>query len=204
MTDHARVVLIGGPPGAGKTTLARALATRLGYAHLTVDDLLVGVRALTTPQSHPPLHLMPDGHLAYFTDSSPEALVADAIALEEASWPAVQRVITSHVRSAVPIVIDWWLLSPRRMAALDERDVAALWLRIDPDALWDRERSNTDWMAGSHDPSRMLENFMHRSLWRNDHDATEAAAVGFPVLHLDGTEPTDALVDQVLDTFARR
>ena len=40
---HERVdhlyVLVGGWPGSGKTTLARALATRLGLAYLSKDDL---------------------------------------------------------------------------------------------------------------------------------------------------------------------
>ena len=35
-----RVLLIGGPPGAGKTTLARSVAGRLGFLSTTVDDLV--------------------------------------------------------------------------------------------------------------------------------------------------------------------
>lgn len=194
------MILIGGPPGAGKSTLGRALAARLGYGSLTADDLLVTARALTTPESHPEFHWGDgQGHVHYFTEGPKQTLVSDAERREEAMWPVLERVISSHLGSGAPVVIDWWLLRPATVAGLVDERVRSFWLHIDPGALWDRERSNTGWMDGSADPTRMLDNFMHRSLWRNDLVAGEAEELDLPILYLSGGEPVGALADRVLD-----
>jgi adenylate kinase family enzyme len=52
------VIVIGGAPFSGKTTLAKRLAAQRGYALVAIDDLGTAVRAVTTPLSHPALHPM--------------------------------------------------------------------------------------------------------------------------------------------------
>jgi 2-phosphoglycerate kinase len=55
---ESNVIVIGGTPFAGKTTLAKRLAAQRGYALVAIDDLGTAVRAVTTAQSHPALHPM--------------------------------------------------------------------------------------------------------------------------------------------------
>jgi adenylate kinase family enzyme len=88
------VLLIGGAPGAGKTTLGRALAARLDATSLTADDLLTAAKAVTTPNSHPGLHVMTAvNSIEYFTTTSVDQLTADATVQHEATWPAIEKVI---------------------------------------------------------------------------------------------------------------
>lgn len=43
------MILIGGPPMIGKTTIARRLPVRLDYGTMSTDDLGQFIRAVTTP-----------------------------------------------------------------------------------------------------------------------------------------------------------
>ncbi len=198
------VVLIGGPPGVGKTTLGRALAARLGFGSLPGDALYVAAKTLTDESTHPALHeASKKGHLRYFTDGPPEKLVADAIALEDAMWPVFQAVIASHRVTGHGVVIDWWLLSPDAASKVEDGTVASLWLTIDDADLEARERSNLGWMEGSSDPDRMLSNFMYRSFWRNRLVTSQAEERGLPVLRVGASESVSDLVDRALTVLGR-
>ena len=185
-------IIIGGPGGAGKTTLSRAIGRSLDRKSLTLDDLVIAARAITTPDTHPPLHSGRDGHLRYFTETPPQQLIANASELALTVWQMAERVIRHHRASKTPLVMDHWLFEPELIAALDPA-AAVLWLHIDPAALERRERA-TDFTVGSTDPEAMHRNFMARSLWRNEYLAAEAEEYGQPVLRLTGKElPGDVL-----------
>lgn len=200
-----QVLLIGGPPGAGKTTLGTALANRLGITSLSVDDLVVAAKAVTTPDTHPGLWALARAPVhEYFTDSSVERLVADATQRHEATWPMVEAVIRKHASTGgTPIVIDGWHLRPSQVAALSLDNVWSGWLAPAPEVLEQRERA-FGFHAGSADPERMLANFLARSHWHNRLIAEQATGFGMALLRQPGNVSVDDLCDRILDDLGPR
>lgn len=199
--DHPKVILIGGAPGAGKTTLGRNLAIKLGITSLTVDDLMTAAKAVTTPDSHPGLHVMSRMHwVDYFTMTAVDQLIDDANIQHEATWPAVEKVIRYHAASwGSPIVIDGWALRPERVAQLDLENVKTFWLVTEPAVLEERESTNVDFIRDSPDPPRMLRNFLARSLWYNEMIKEQATELGQNLLYQSGETSVDELCNLVLD-----
>jgi len=195
-----RVFLIGGAPGAGKSTLGTALAARLGIGSLTIDDLVTAVQAVTTPETHPGLHLMwKTSHLDYFTHSSTDKLKADAVRQHEATWPFIERVIRKHALEGAPIVIDGWHLWPGRVSQLQLENVWAGWIIVAPSVLEGRERKNVEWLQGSSDPERMFGNFMSRSLWFNSLMEEQANELQMNILSQHGKTSVDELCEMILE-----
>ena len=194
-----KVFLIGGAPGAGKTTLGSALAARLGITSLSIDDLKTAAQAITTPETHPKLHVMRKvPSLEYFTNSSVEQLKADATLQHEAVWPMVEQVVRKHARSGSPIVIDGWYLRPNWVAQLNLKNVWSGWIVVSAKVLQEREK-NVAWYRESTDPERMLENFLARSLWYNDLIKEQATQHQMTILPQPGNKSVDQLCNMILE-----
>lgn len=197
---HNKVFLIGGAPGAGKTTLGCALAVKLGVTSLTIDDLVTAAIAITTPETHSGLHVMRTvPHIEYYTNSSLEQLKADATARHEATFPMVERVIRKYVALGKGIVIDGWHLRPGWVAKLALDYVSAHWIVIDHHVLEEREKQNVDFFQESPNPDKMFQNFLGRSLWYNNLIKEEATELGMNVLYQNGALSVDDLCQQILE-----
>lgn len=192
-------VVIGGSPGAGKTTLARALARSLDADWISGDDLVTAVRSATTPDTHPALHtIRVVGHTEYFTTRSRDQIERDALALFDATAPIVHGVLQIRHHGSRSTVIDSWATTPRHVGDLGMPAITPVWIEIDPTALRAREEANPEFFGRSQDPARMLETFMHRSLWHQARILEQASELGHLIIRQPGKRPTEALVDEVL------
>ena len=104
------VTLVCGASGVGKSTVTAALAARYATPAAYADDVVTGLRAMTTAEQEPALH---------FWDTHPEAWswpperIADLhLAVCEAVRPGLRAVIADHVESAAPVVFEGDYLLP--------------------------------------------------------------------------------------------
>jgi 2-phosphoglycerate kinase len=196
---YPQLIIVGGAPGVGKTTLGTALAQRLGYSSFSMDDLYVASKAVTTPASHPALHCMRKRPSAdYFTFTDPDQLIADAEAQHASLLPAIESVIRYRVANGPPAVIDGWFVTPVDIETLNLQVVRGIWIVAPKEVLIARERAFTKFYAPSPDPDRMLRNFIARSMWHNLRVMEQAAKLRVPVLEQDGTHSPQALCDTAL------
>lgn len=194
-----KVYLIGGAPGAGKSTLGLALGARLGIASLTVDDFMRAAQAITTPETHPGLHVMRRvPSIEYFTDSSVDQLKSDATAQHEATWPLVERVVRLHARGESALVINGWHIRPRMVAQLELDNVWSGWIVPSDSVLEEREIKSAEWVRKSSNPERMHQNLLARSLWYNDLIRQQATELGMNILPQTGETTVDELCQMVL------
>ena len=96
--------------------VAQELGRRLGVSVLLVDDLRIAAQALTTPTSHPDLHVFASDRSVH--QMGPEAAVAGFLAVAGAMAPAVLTVVAHHlvVEGAGPVIIEGDGLLPATIA----------------------------------------------------------------------------------------
>jgi len=176
------VLLLGGPSGVGKTTIAAALGRRLGWQWLMVDDLRLalmrsGVAVSDTPEVKP--------------FDAPGSLLAIA----EAVAPAIEVVIENHVDQRYPVVIEGDGILPSlferesvrvravgiRAVFLYEPDEAALLANLET-------RGADAWRAD-------LRAYARRSVAFGEWLGREAARRGLPTVT---ARPWDTLIDRIL------
>src|SRR5262249_41728919 len=116
---HARdVLLIGGPPTAGKTTLARALSARLGVPWLATDQIRRLMRTATQREHNLDLFGPPiDSAEQRFTAHSSDALVDLAFRESRAVWPGVKRFVEFDHLWTAGFIIEGMNILPELAAA---------------------------------------------------------------------------------------
>jgi 2-phosphoglycerate kinase len=199
MRAASEVIVMGGAPFAGKTTLAKRLAAPRGYALVAIDDLGTALRALTTPQSHPDLHPMAGwDYRAYYIAHPPPTLIEHSRREHEALWPAIAAVIHAHLQWAGPVILEGWQLDPERVRAVTHPQLRACWLLMDDTVLEARLRTDTAFYQGCTDVERLIRHYLARSRWVNDRVRQAAGHEAGAVVQVGPDDTVDAVVTRTV------
>jgi 2-phosphoglycerate kinase len=193
MTE-SEVLIMGGAPFSGKTTLAKRLAAQRGYGLVAIDDVGTAVRAVTTPRSHPALHPMAGwDYRAYYLAHPPVTLIHHSRQEHDALWPAIAAVIHAHLQWAGPVILEGWQLDPDRVASLTHPQLRACWLLVDDAVLEARLRADMAFYQGASDVERLIQHYLARSRWANARVRRAAGHAASMVIHVGPEETVDAL-----------
>lgn len=160
-----QVLLLGGPSGAGKTSVSYRLAHHYGVGITEVDDFQVLLERMTTPEQQPAIHF-------WGTHPAPETLAAEEVmaqglAIGAAMAPGLEAVIANHLESDAPVVLEGDFILPALAAQAsfagelnggrvrgvflveeDEQQLIANYMRREPQRGPQATRARVSWLYG--------------------------------------------------------
>ncbi len=195
--QQPRVVLIGGTSHAGKSSLARELAERLGYEPRSTDKL-ARHPGRPWPQGETPI----PAHVAlHYSTRAPEALIRSVTRHYESMWPMICELIETRAADAAGagLVLEGSALLPERAAPLLGGGVAGLWLAADEALIEARMRRESRFEAADAAGRALIEAFLERARRYQREMLAAVARLGLPLLEVRADEPVGALAGRALD-----
>jgi len=200
--EYPKLILIGGAPCIGKTTVSRLVASRLNYACLSTDDLLKAITSVTTPKTHPSFHFMAGWTTQeYYVHHTADELIFHTLERFKTFRSAIEGVIKSHIAREIPIVIEGWGLWPEEIKNLNLSNVGMVWLVADEALLEQRTRNITPLYKGASDEEKMIQNYVGRSIWYNSQTIEAVARLGIQSIKVSEKLSAEDLSDALLNVL---
>ena len=125
------VLLIGGPSGTGKSSIAYEISRFYGVSVLEADDIYLSVKAMTDSGCLPAIHRW-DGE-SDWQAAGIQSNVSWLIDVGREMIPALKALVERHIEDKVPIIIEGDFISPDLVALLDHSFARAVFLQDDVD-----------------------------------------------------------------------
>ena len=158
-----KVILIGGSSHVGKSTIAAALAAKLGWKHISTDSL---ARHPGRPWRSAP-DKVPDDVAEHYLCLSVEELIADVLRHYRVNvWPKVESIIATHSNdtSTTGIVLEGSALWPEFATSLDSDKIGAVWLTASDELFRQRIHANSQYTSKSIREQTMIDKFLERTI----------------------------------------
>lgn len=189
-----RVLLIGGTSNVGKSTVAREVASRLGFEHRSTDYLARHPgRPWRTPEREVPPHVA-----EHYSALTVDELIVSVLAHYERLWPRIEELVRTHAG----LVLEGSALWPARVATLSLVDSAAVWLTADSGTIRDRIRTAGDYADATAHERALMDKFAARTERFQRLVLADVERLGLTHIRVDGRSVTE-IADLVLATALR-
>ncbi|MBX3011734.1 MAG: hypothetical protein KF832_09500 [Caldilineaceae bacterium] len=200
-----QVYWIGGGSGAGKSTIARHLATELGLHYYATDDVMADHAQRSTAESCPLLHAF----IAMTMDErwvnrSPEIMLATFHWFQGEGF---RMIVDDLLRlpTEVGVVVEGFRLLPAYVKPLLTDHNHAVWLLPTPafrqTVFAHRGGIHWSFIGKTSDPERALSNLLTRDALFTRRLENEAKQLKLNVINVDSTLTVDDLTNQVKAIF---
>lgn len=180
---------IGGGSGAGKSTIARALAAEHGLRLYLSDDTITDHARRSNPTDHPLLHEFIAMDMdERWLNRSPSVMLETFHGFQGEAFELIIEDLLA-MPDDLPILAEGFRLLPRLVAPLLSRPDQAVWLIPTPEfrrAAFDARGFTWEIPRKTNDPERALENLLDRDALFASQVAEDAAGLGLPIVAVDG------------------
>lgn len=192
-----RVVLIGGTSNVGKSTVAAAVAERLGFECLTTDGLARHPgRPWKTPERQVPAHVA-----EHYRSLTVDELITSVLGHYDRLWPRIEELISAHATeggSSTGLVLEGSALWPVRVAGLRVPRTAAVWLTADDAVVRARVHAAGRYEAATDEEQRLMDKFLARTARYQVLMNDAIDGLGMDRIDVGGGRPVTELADSVL------
>jgi shikimate kinase len=187
-----RALLIGGTSHVGKSTLAQALASTLGWRLISTDRLARHPGRPWATSSGP----FPEHLAAHYLSLSVEELTGEQLRHYEQLWPRIEALVTEHTPGPGTggLILEGSGVLPERVAALKTPGVAAVWLTANTAVLRDRIYSASQFGERTAEEKIMVDKFLGRTDRYNQLIMSAVDRHGFASFDTSAAPPTSELI----------
>ena len=187
-----RVILIGGPSNVGKSTLAQALAFRLGWRSTSTDTL----------GRHPgrPWGTVRPHVAEHYLTLSPDELIEAVMRHYATMWPGIQDIIPAHASgsSHEHLILEGSALWPELVDTLHLDHVGALWLTASDSFRQERIYRASGYEQATARERAMIDKFFGRTQRYNARMMQAVRRLGLPWIDVEAYSSLEHLTDTAL------